>query len=300
MRIFRLNTNGSSRTVGLIGEGLIGSAIAASLNRHQPVSSDIHFPSYHQNDLDRVWTTVNEYLLKFKTSGAVDWIWSAGKAGLLASEEECAREFSFFEAFLDRLFQHRNNCNDRLHLVSSAGGLYEGQRLVTHQTKPAPTKAYGHLKLRMEDRAVAQFKHCHIYRPTSVFGAFKPGHRMGLITTLMVNAYQQKTTLVWGAPSTLRDYVSATDIGQFIGGAVLSETKGNSTTHILASGKPTSTQEIVHLIQAITQKQLYLRFVDATNSADITFAKNNDYSPHWQPENLETTVRHIHHQLLGL
>jgi len=264
------------------------------------MSSDIHFPNYHQTDLDRIWATINHHLLKLQTSDTVDWVWSAGKAGLLASEEECAREFSFFEAFLDRLFQHRNDCNDRLHLVSSAGGLYEGQRLVTRQTNPAPTKAYGRLKLRMENRALAQFKYCHIYRPTSVFGAFKPGHRMGLITTLMVNAYRQRPTMVWGAPATLRDYVSAIDIGRFIADSVLSDAKSNSTSHMLASGKPTSTKEIVHLIQAITQKQLYLQFVDTTNSADITFATSSHPFPHWQPENLETRVRQIHNLLLGL
>ena len=146
MKLFRLNTNGSSQTVGLIGEGLIGSAIGASLNRHQPVCSDIHFPNYHQNDLDRIWTTINDHLLKLKISGAVEWIWSAGKVGLLASEEECAREFNFFEAFLDHHSQHRGKCNDSLHLISSAGGLYEGQRLVTRQTQPAPKQAYGRLK----------------------------------------------------------------------------------------------------------------------------------------------------------
>jgi UDP-glucose 4-epimerase len=151
----------------------------------------------------------------------------------------------------------------------------------------------------MENRALAQFKHCHIYRPASVFGAFKSGHRMGLITTLMVNAYRHQTTKVWGAPATLRDYVSATDIGQFITDAVMCNSKGNPTTHILASGKPTSTQDIVHLIQAITQKKVYLQFVNATNSADITFATSSQCSPHWQPENLETRVRQIHHRLLG-
>ncbi len=239
--------SGPRHMVLLFGAGLIGSAILRSLRSAGTMSAD-RFPMRwadsggFASDLG----SAEEVVRRRRDAGApplLTFVWSAGQASFDAGAEDTAAELARFSEVLSLA---RRVCSgpreESIHfvMISSAGGLYEGQRIVTEASRPEPRRAYARLKLEQQrlllERAPA-------LRPTvlllsSVYGLARAGQRAGLVSTLIVNGLRRRVTTISGTMSTLRDFVWAGDVGRFAANQVLHPAGGTGSPRILASGPP--------------------------------------------------------------
>lgn len=292
-------------TVALFGRGLIGEAVERAMNSRLPRKRE-HWPFSWGSPAqqDEQLAQIGERLALLgggdghsQTRPRLAVLWSAGRGGFCASEAEVQPEFTSFRRVVDwacDLAAH-NVMNDMsFHMLSSAGGLFEGQTGVGMDTEPVPRRPYGRLKLSQE-RYLELFSgvlSVQIYRPSSVYGRAGAGARMGLIASLIKNTLERRTTRIIGNMSTLRDYVFNDDIGRFIARNLDNpKPEPGCSTSMLASGIPTSIHSIVKLVESATRNRAYLHFLDATLNS-----LNNSYLPSALPQNfhptdLETSIR---------
>jgi UDP-glucose 4-epimerase len=184
----------------LWGSGLIGSAVASGLRARLPCNGEI----YPVNWCDRVDQTRQLEVIERRITEVVRIIeakrlafcWCAGRVGFAATEDETQPELDSFRrvlAMFERWTQRHPELSASFHMVSSAGGLFERQRLVTADSEPAPHRPYGWLKWRQEQslQSVSSPFLKFIYRPTSVYGPFGHNQRRGLVATLIANGLRQ-------------------------------------------------------------------------------------------------------------
>lgn len=275
----RLPERTASRIVLLFGRGLIGDNIVMSLqSMGNMTSSELPYDWGSKAARAACGRTI---LAQMHTGcsdiSRIDFIWAAGRAGFGAADTELATEMSAFEDVLD-LAQKSIDANpDALHVfhhTSSAGGLFEGQRLVNANSAPSPKRPYGASKLEQERLLSRLDDSCRklIYRPSSVYGYSVRSLRTGVISALINDNLNRRMTRVFGNSDTIRDYISAADIGRFVSTRVQAHPNNNRTVYTLASGKPTSLYEVLCTVRSVTGQPLMLRFdPQPNNSDDITF-----------------------------
>lgn len=208
----------------------------------------------------------------------VDLIWAAGSGGFSVTEEDASFELEAFddaiEAFVSAA-DARGAGLPAIHVVSSAGGLFEGMHVTRPDAVPAPVRPYGRLKLAQEQRAtsLAAAMPVHVYRPSSVYTHPLPGRRPGLIGALLKNGLARSPTPIIGALDTLRDYVHAQDVGRHIARTVLDGDRlPGLTTSFLVNGEPASIHRVLKTVERILRRRLLLQIREAWNAADITFS----------------------------
>lgn len=282
------------RLVVLFGVGLIGSAIAAQLCRQGMFRQSRFAFSWtdadeRRSDIEAIRASVLERASAAPAeSFSVNVVWAAGKAGFGAPQSDVDAEFEPFEDVIglarDLVAVDRSS-QPSFHLVSSAGGLFEGQVSVNQQTKPKPLRPYGTAKLRQEQELLAneEFLRPMIYRPSSVYGYSKDSRRVGLVSALLGSSIRNELGVIFGAPSTLRDYILAEDIGAFVARRIWSGDLSGSP-FLLASGKPTSMLEIIRRIELAVSRKVGVRYVlGDTNTLD------NSFMPSALPDDLDNT-----------
>lgn len=288
----------TKRVVLIFGLGLIGSSISTSLRRR--VSSQvIEFPfswvcaDKRSDQIRDVLLFLKKHIAGFKPYAEIDVVWAAGKAGFGGSRDVFESEQESFNSVLELI--HGNDLSDyalvRLHLISSAGGLFEGQRKVDGSSVINPLRPYGEAKVRIEDevKKLNSSIVSHIYRPSSVYGYAGMNGRAGLVVAILNSVLRNTTARIYAQPDTLRDYVYVSDIGRFVAQTIAFRT-GPSQIHFLASGKPTSTLEVIKLIERVMQRRISVQFeLTADNTEPNTFqaAARPD---HWNPTTLEVGV----------
>lgn len=292
------SSESSAGPVLLFGAGLIGKAIAGHIRARGDYRCHVFPSDWSQPGVPSGHLEAMHLVPRSGTpSGPIDVIWSAGGTGFAVDESGAEAERTSFFAHLEALreFGSRHQRAIRFSLVSSAGGLFEGQRLIRPDSEPAPRRPYGFLKLDMEMALHrAGFARMLIVRPTSVFGYIRPGQRRGLITALIENGIRRRQSEIFGTVSTLRDYIFVDDIAAFIsrrlfGGAPAPA----SETVLLASGKPSSIGEIIHLVEAELRTRIQLHCSLApSNTAHITYQQSRFPDGH-TPTSLPTAVRLI-------
>ena len=293
--------------VALFGAGLIGTAIATELRKAARLNEtllelDWNQPQHFSEQL-AVFEQRMADLLRGATNAVstprVRVVWSAGQAGFHSSHEDVAREFDRFNEVIccvERLSDRFPESAWTILLISSAGGLYEGQQHVDAHSVPTPTRPYSFLKLSQEQR----LHDCptlitkKIYRPTSVYGYVRNHQRRGLIPTLIADGIRRRASQITGHPTTLRDYVWIEDIAKYLARVILDQRLCNQeTVEILGSSKPTSIFEIQQMIERVLHRPLYLQFTTPNgNGNHITFS--SDALPaNWTSSELETNIRKI-------
>jgi UDP-glucose 4-epimerase len=290
----------------VFGKGLIGSAIAEDLGRRGFVR--LREESLPWNDTPAFDSRLDEIERTISVDrGAPDpgrdspdarWtvIWSAGSAGFDATEEQAAEELSRFRrivAFAHRLPRRSGARPAVFAFIGSAGGLFEGQRVVDAASTPAPRRPYGRLKLAEEDALLSGPGGIEpaVFRLSSVYGPLAGRHRRGLIPTLIANAFEGRVSRINGTSSTLRDFVWVRDVARFVVSRIL-ESPGNAREKIvtLASCRPASILEIRKLVEDALDRRLYVSFVPAqSNREDITF-RPTTMPAGWNPSPLKTNI----------
>jgi len=290
-------SDAQNQLVVLIGHGLVGSSIVDSLIRRGQMIS---------NNIPTDWTCPYQFSkqligyikdLNIDADAQIDWIWAAGKAGFFATYSQITEEKKFFQIFLnaiEEIFTKIKRENARLHLISSAGGLFEGKRFVNHDTVPHPRRHYGKIKLQQEALAQKHFglTRLHIYRLSSVYGYIRPRWRNNLISVLIRNVFTHRTTAFYGNLNTLRDYVFAEDIAKYIANEILEKSHTHSSISLLASGRPASIYEIQRMVERATSRRAYIHYTGDENSEHVTFMPSALPS-NWRVSELESNIRRI-------
>lgn len=274
------HAEGGSHVVLLFGSGLIGQSVEQSL--HKTTRCESVMMPYSWNDAQArasQKTDIQTQLLQEAAQGAVSKlsvVWAGGVNGFGSSDADMAVETGLFSEVLEFFFalgQAIPQARRGVHMLSSAGGLFEGKRLCDAQTEPDPQRPYGHAKLEQEQltRARAGEAACHIYRPSSVYG-YANSARTGLITALISNALKGRTSQIFGKADTLRDYVFAGDIGRFVAQKLLEPSETGEATYLLAKGRPATMYEVISTVEQIMQTRLLLQFDPRpSNALDICF-----------------------------
>lgn len=300
--------HGQRHLVFLFGSGLIGGAIGQALSRQVAQITAQYLPFDWTDAAAR--RAHSQAILEVATQMAkagpplpltVDVVWAAGRSGFGSNKADMERETALLSEILALAQQVGSKLRATslsLHLFSSAGGLFEGQRFVGAKAEAAPMRPYGTGKARQEEilRTTDGFTQRFIYRPSSVYG-YSAAARMGLIGTLIANGLLGRTSTIFGRPQTVRDYVFADDIGRFIAqqitapaGASAKQDKA-TTTFLLASGRPSTMFEIIERVEAVLGGTLLLQYdTSPYNALDMSY-RPSGLDPHWNSTALDTGIR---------
>jgi UDP-glucose 4-epimerase len=290
---------GEGGVAAIFGLGLIGRSVQNALHRAvQPTTSKFEFAWKHADarnrHLEAIASHIGDVLPRDHRKTHVDIVWSAGRAGFAASEAECCQETDAFKsvfALAGRLMKLQQRPHIRFHLLSSAGGLFEGQCNVGSASESRPLRPYGQAKLEQEKvlSALTGDAIKYVYRPSSVYGCNSRGGRAGLIVTLMHSAVNNQTTRIFGNHETLRDYVFADDIGKFICRQIL-RGESRSQTFLLASGRPASMMEAIRLVERAMNRKLLLQFQPYESNTSSNSFRPSALPHDWFPTQLEIGI----------
>jgi UDP-glucose 4-epimerase len=297
-----LQTGDSSpgHTIGVFGVGLVGTALVDCLRTRGNLTSDVCTLDWRESrERDRHLREIEVRIAGSLDAAPADTrrltlVWSAGRAGFAAGREEIDSELDHYEAvlaFAERCASRFGLAKTRIVHFSSAGGLFEGQRLVDSNSVPRPRRPYGELKWEEERLLRLSAIPAVIVRLSSVYGRMRAGQRAGLISTLLLNGIRREVSSILGSMDTLRDFVWAGDIAEFVSRRILSEEDASATsTVLLASGRPVSIFEVQSVIEGLLGYKVYITHAPtSSNREDITFARSVMPSG-WFPSDLRTNV----------
>ncbi len=274
------------RTTGvdlIFGVGLVGAWVAQGV-RLLPGSQLLHDTS-----IPTRWDALSSSLEEVPglKGDRVRVFWCAGKAGFASNQSQCELEQRSFETVLR--WAERLELPLEFHLASSAGGLHEGQLLVGSPDEVITTRPYAALKLAQERALQASsVKHQFIYRLSSVYGVPVPERRLGLISTLVINALRRKPTLITAEASTLRDFVSAADAGRF-----MAQEEKAEGVHYLVSGHPLSIWSLQLAVERALRRPVSVVYsVKKDNVASTSFLPSLR-PPHWEASFVESNLPRI-------
>lgn len=225
--------------------------------------------------------------LKARPPSRTRVFWCAGRAGFGSDAVECEGEMANFRLAL-RWAESLNGPLE-FHLSSSAGGLHEGQVLVSAPEPVTTVRPYAALKLQQEQalaasKLTAQF----VYRISSVYGPPSPGRRLGLISALVLNTLRHRPTLITAHASTQRDFVSAGDVGRFMA----SEAKSPGL-HYLISGTPLSIWALQLAVERTFQRPVSVVYsLQKDNVASTSFLPSLKPA-HWDASSVESNLPRI-------
>jgi UDP-glucose 4-epimerase len=294
--------------VALFGNGLIGRSILAAISKAGiDRISELSFSWTLEHRQARELEAVQQDIFSSRTDDAtssisgVDIIWAAGRSGFGSSEDQVMPEVRTFEkalAFSHQLLRRIPDARHAFHLISSAGGLFEGQKHVDRTSLPHPLNPYSRAKLQQEQmlsRLPAQVRKT-IYRLSTVYGFSGKGVRFGLVNTLIQNSIRRQPSHIFGNALTIRDYVLVSDVGKFVANR-LQDIDARSRILTLASGKPTTIFEMLNRIENIIGRKCFYSFDNvSTNTTDISFSPAI-LPEFWFPTDLDTGLRQTARQL---
>jgi len=282
MKIYHIQShNSKARIVFHFGLGLVGSAIRDSLQNRFTITHEQHVTIEWDNlEIDSYFTSlVNLIKDHIETKNIRDYsttvILSSGKIGFGSTLDQVEHEISLFsrlvellEHLVDSKVLHKNS---KIILISSAGGLFEGQVNVNHTSQVKPKRPYGVAKLEMEKILINHdyFNNYHILRLSSVYSSKSIKNRLGLIAVLVSNGIKNNYTSIYGNMDTIRDYIYDEDIGDYIGLIVFSEP--TQSIEFIVSGVPTSIFQLKIMVERILGKKIYMQIKDSVNAENITF-----------------------------
>jgi UDP-glucose 4-epimerase len=305
-----LQTRDSSpgHTIGVFGVGLVGSALVDRLRSRGDMTSDVCPLDWRQpRERDRHLREIEARIASSLDATPADarrltLVWSAGRAGFSAGREEVDSELDHYRAvlaFAERCASRFAPAKTRIVHFSSAGGLFEGQRNVDATSAPHPRRPYGELK-EAEERLLVQSKiPATTVRLSSVYGRVRTGQRTGLVSTLLGNGIRREVSSIYGSPDTLRDFVWADDVGEFVSRMVLeAHDPPPARMVLLASGRPSSIFEIQKIIEDLLGYKIYIAYsLRASNRDDITFSKSA-LPFGWTPTDLRTNIGALYREAI--
>jgi UDP-glucose 4-epimerase len=219
----------------------------------------------------------------------------------MSQQEEVELELKTFSEVLSMAERLARCRPTRFHLISSAGGLFEGQRFVTRHSSPAPRRAYGRMKLSQEEmlERSAGTLGGRVYRVASAYGFIRDRFRPGIVSRLILDGLRRVVTPITGRMTTLRDFVFVPDVAAYIADRLCEEPDGVTYgATFLAHSRPCSLLEVQHAVEEAMGHKLHVTYsMDPLNSADITFSPEV-LPAGWRPSDLRVNVGIIYRDAL--
>ncbi len=156
----------------------------------------------------------------------------------------------------------------RVVFISSGGTVYGiCDRIPTPENTPTnPITAYGVAKLAIE-KYLAVYRHqrgldYRILRVANPFGPFQTSRKgQGVVAAVIASALHDTTLQVWGDGRVVRDYVYVSDVVAAIVKSL--DHTGDSRIFNIGSGKGHDVLQVVHAVEALSNKKLRLDFRSA-------------------------------------
>jgi len=282
----------------LFGIGMLGKSIQSALEdfRYETLNA-IGFDWHDAPSQIRVLSEVESYCAA-RSPTRLSVSWTAGGKGFSCGEEDARQETDSLVEILSmvrRLKAQAAASEFDFHFMSSAGGLFEGQRVVDASSRPKPMRPYGEMKLRQEHILSDFSSHMTIaiYRPSSVYGPKAQNARHGLINNLINDGLRGRPTVLDARVMSLRDYVFAPDIGKYVARCIRCPDRShiNPSVRFLVSSRCASIYEVVRTIERVTHTKLRFRYDEGFgNHSNITFS-HSVLPTDWSPTALEVGVR---------
>ena len=279
--------------VGLVGQALcdgIARLPGSRVARETTIASDWAGAAGLAQSLKAAQQWIGEAPLRARI------FWCAGSGGFASTPAALRPELDAFRAVVAWSEALSDRCPTEFHMMSSAGGLHEGQVHVDGTALAGTLRPYAQLKLSQE-RALEQsrLQEKYVYRPTSVYGGPRGRQRLGMIPKLVLNALRRRPTTIFALASTLRDYVSAHDIGAY----VASEGRRPGVAY-LVMGRPTSISGLQLAVERYLQRNVSVVYtLSKNNAAPITFSPRV-MPAGWRPSTIESNLARIVTALQGL
>lgn len=273
MYLFSLNNGKKVLFLIIVGDGLVGSSIIEQIKIRGYSKVFYVKPNWFVTaKIAKQLLLLMKKIGESKSVESVSLIWSAGKTGFNSSLQEVQSETLIFKQLIQVFMENIKTYTDSqpiIHYMSSAGGLYEGIRNVDTSTIPMPKRPYGFAKLEQENflKSYLPQINLHIYRPSSVYGFINAKNRLGLISALIINTINHRTTIIAGGFDTLRDYIWVGNVASFVTDMIDSNSNG-SFTHLLANGRAYSIYEIKNTIEKRLRRKVYLKFSKLPSNAN--------------------------------
>ena len=222
MWIYSIKTNTCDEaTVLHFGSGLIGHAIWRCLCKvDSRIQQNEKTPYYWGEEDEKIEESWMEIFKKVKDLNTKELhvIWAAGKAGFSADEETTQKELVHFKKAISLIQKEVSNQSIATHFyfMGSAGGMHEGVKMVESSDQISLQRPYGKLKYAQEGvlNAATEFESTTLFRISSVYSHNNINGRLGLIAVLVKNGIANAVSDIFGAESTLRDYVLDDDIAK--------------------------------------------------------------------------------------
>lgn len=195
---------------------------------------------------------------------------------------------------------------DRIIYLSSGGAVYGNptQIPIAEDAVLTPISSYGVIKSVIE-RYLHYFGRYGlrslIVRPSNLYGP-RQGNTgvLGLINTLLEKTLREEEVVIFGDGSAVKDYVHVRDLLDFLAKAIAMDATG---VFNVGSGQGVSVNEVIAQVNAVTGRELRLRFEDA-RPYDVARIVLDISKAHgvlgWQPTvSLEQGVREVWTHKLG-
>ncbi len=288
MRTIDLDDN--SRVI-VLGEGQVGSAISRSFLRtrtavgHQRRTNWATPETAARSTADALRDLQPAGTGHASTSGRTTVIWSAGTAGMTTSKERCDQNLATMKASISAALDSVETGRTRsLHIVSSAGAhahsapRWPSSRPSLESESPAVDVPYIQLKIAEERWAQALTAgpdpiDATIHRVASVYARPDDPGRSGMVAAMVRNASRGQVTPIFGNWSTMRNYVHADDVGEFVARSVrvADIAPGRCTETLLADRRSYAIGELVKLVSRAIRRPVPLQMIAAENAQNHTF-----------------------------
>ena len=280
----------------VIGEtGFIGNSIKKRLEESldfDPNSWDI--------------STLGQNIEKLKNIDGLKVYWAAGNNGNYSTKIEIEREIKLVSFFLQKVKEIGLNIK-QINLISSAGSIYAGSMdsSITEMSLENPISEYGKSRIKIEnlfkDYSKLNNIQINIFRLTNVFG-YKSKNKLnsGVINNLILANINRFSLNIFVSLYTKQDYIDINFASKNI--VSIAENRfitQNSIpkTYILSRNHSHSIQEIVAIINRITNKKTPIRMQFDPNqnlrNANLIFNVNNNDFVKYKITPLEFEIRKL-------
>jgi UDP-glucose 4-epimerase len=258
------------RTVWIVGAGgLLGETLTRTLRHEKDIRLFELGRRLSWTDEKNLHLEIEQAVTLFATSVSVEnsnWtvIWAAGQGTMHSSKEQMHAEEKILEILLHALSRQDSLSEKQGTIVfsSSAGALYAAStdEVVTEDSSPTPTSAYGESKLHQEGMIrtwakAGSKRSALVARFSTLYGPHQAkGKKQGLLSHIARCIVRRETVRIVVPLDTMRDYLHVSDAAN----AMLEQLEviwreGGVRTAIIASEESTTIAIIIGLFRRITR-----------------------------------------------
>jgi nucleoside-diphosphate-sugar epimerase len=236
--------------VAIFGQtGLIGNAIK---NEFHDNFFDVQISQWNQPEIISTWSQLTS--LASSSNLPIDLVWAAGAANNSSDESVLKEEMRIVDALIEQVKKLPSNLRS-LNLISSAGSIYAGSKVVfiDAKTVPVPNSLYGRSRLIIEEKFMALANSIgiplNVYRLTNVYGyKNKIKQNSGLISHLINANLTRKELNIFVPLYVEQDYIDVEFVAKNIHSNITNNKNDSNRIQIYCRNQSHSIMELISII----------------------------------------------------